>query len=187
MFTLFYFTLFYFTSFFFFFFCILATFDIIKAIFFLMLIFILTAIFYLYIGAEYMGFLVLIIYAGAISILFLFIVMLLDIRFLELQGRYFNFFSISFFFWMTLILNLCFVFSDFFFFNDIFDIFVYLDWDLSYFFFFFKSNIFLFGEFLYKDCFIYLFFIILYLCFTVVVLLFLVFSRFSFQTFGGVE
>lgn len=92
------FTLFYFTLFFFFFFCILATFDIIKAIFFLMLIFIITAIFYLYIGAEYMGFLVLIIYAGAISILFLFVVMLLDIRFLELQGRYFNFFSISFFF-----------------------------------------------------------------------------------------
>lgn len=43
-------------------------------------IFVITGLLYIMIGVEYLGFLIFVIYVGAISILFLFVIMLLDLR-----------------------------------------------------------------------------------------------------------
>lgn len=51
----------------------------------LILVFFLSSCVALSIGAEFLAFLLLIVYIGAISVLFLFIVMLLNIRVLELN------------------------------------------------------------------------------------------------------
>jgi len=43
-------------------------------------IFVITGLLYIIVGIEYLGFLIFVIYVGAISILFLFVIMLLDLR-----------------------------------------------------------------------------------------------------------
>jgi NADH:ubiquinone oxidoreductase subunit 6 (subunit J) len=50
-----------------------------------------------YLQCEFLSIIFLIVYVGAISILFLFIVMLLNIRNIELTDKIFNYFPISFF------------------------------------------------------------------------------------------
>jgi NADH-quinone oxidoreductase subunit J len=62
-------------------------------------------------SVEFLGFLLLIVYVGAISILFLFVVMLLDVRLLELHNTFLNYFSITFFFGLILGLIIFFLLS----------------------------------------------------------------------------
>lgn len=57
----------------------------IHAVFGLILIFFLSALISIFLGFDFLAFLILIIYVGAISVLFLFVVMLLNIRILELN------------------------------------------------------------------------------------------------------
>jgi NADH-ubiquinone oxidoreductase chain 6 len=51
----------------------------------LILVFIVSAIYFIILGISYIGFLYLIIYVGAIAILFLFVVMMINIKFIEIQ------------------------------------------------------------------------------------------------------
>jgi len=87
---------------------------IIHSLLLLILIFLGTGVLFLLVGAEYLGFLVVLIYAGALSILFLFVIMLLDIREVELQNKFFNLFSLGFFLGAFLFIQLGFTFLDYF-------------------------------------------------------------------------
>ena len=114
---------------------------------FLILLFILNFFFFICLGVEFLGFLLLIVYVGAISILFLFVVMLLDIRVLELHNTFLNYFSISFFlglFFIIFIIFIFFYYFDFFIFSNFFYEFLYDFFIVS-----FKNNLQLFGEALY--------------------------------------
>jgi NADH-ubiquinone oxidoreductase chain 6 len=52
----------------------------------LIMVFIVSAIYFIILGISYIGFLYLIIYVGAIAILFLFVVMMINIKFIEIQN-----------------------------------------------------------------------------------------------------
>jgi NADH:ubiquinone oxidoreductase subunit 6 (subunit J) len=86
------------------------SYNIIQAILGLIFTFIAVGLLFIAMGLEYMGFLIFIIYVGAISIIFLFVVMLLDIRSLELQNKFLEYFTlllgVIFFFFFQLIIIL---------------------------------------------------------------------------------
>jgi NADH:ubiquinone oxidoreductase subunit 6 (subunit J) len=86
------------------------SYNIIQAILGLIFTFMAVGLLFMAMGLEYMGFLIFIIYVGAISIIFLFVVMLLDIRSLELQNRFLEYFTlllgVIFFYFFQLIIIL---------------------------------------------------------------------------------
>lgn len=69
----------------------------ILSVFFLILAFILSAVLLLLLGVEFMAVVLLMVYVGAISVLFLFVVMLLNLRLVELHSMFFSYFSVGWF------------------------------------------------------------------------------------------
>lgn len=116
----------------------------------LILVFIFNSILFLILGSDFLAVIILIIYVGAISILFLFVIMMFDIRFFELENFFFKIPPLSFFFSIFFI-------SIFLFFNDlvIFEIF-YLNFSFFleiynwFFIFFFENNVISLGVFLFN-------------------------------------
>lgn len=136
-------------------------------------------------GLEYLGFLIFIIYAGALSILFLFVVMLLDIRKVELQNRFFSFFSVCVFLGFSLFLQFyLFIFDVFdgYFFSVFFSFKDFSSIDFGMFFNFnrFTDNLTLFGSVLFNHLFVFVFFISLYLSIVVIILLLIVFHNVTY-------
>lgn len=80
--------------------------NMIESVLFLILVFLFTSFLFLLIGAEFLAILVVIIYVGAISILFLFIVMMLNLRVVELHSKLYNYFPIIFIIFILLFLFL---------------------------------------------------------------------------------
>lgn len=84
----------------------------IHSIFFLILSFIFTIFLFFIFKLEFLPIIILIIYVGAISILFLFIIMLLNIKLIEINETFFNYFPLNsliltfFFFEFISLLNL---------------------------------------------------------------------------------
>jgi len=76
-----------------------------------MSIFVAMGVLFITMGMEYMGFLLLIIYVGGISIIFLFVVMLLDIRTLELQNKFMEYFTLLFLVGVFFIFEIFFCFT----------------------------------------------------------------------------
>ncbi len=68
----------------------------IYSIFFLILVFLNTTAFLILIGAEFIALLLLIVYVGAIAVLFLFVVMMLNVKLLEINEPYWKYSFISF-------------------------------------------------------------------------------------------
>ena len=66
--------------------------------FFLILCFIFSSIIFLFFGAEFIALLLLVIYVGAISILFLFVIMMLNLRIVELYNTFLNYLPVGAFF-----------------------------------------------------------------------------------------
>lgn len=58
----------------------------ITSVLYLILVYILTSICFLFLGAEFLSILIIIIYVGAISILFLFVIMMLNLRIVEVYN-----------------------------------------------------------------------------------------------------
>lgn len=67
----------------------------VQSVYFLILVFVFSAILFLILGAEFLAILVIIIYVGAISILFLFVVMMLNLRIMELYSTFYNYLPIG--------------------------------------------------------------------------------------------
>jgi NADH-quinone oxidoreductase subunit J len=62
--------------------------NIVQSVLFLILVFFLCSILFIYLGADFIGLIILIVYIGAIAVLFLFVVMMLNIRVLELSSTF---------------------------------------------------------------------------------------------------
>jgi NADH-quinone oxidoreductase subunit J len=54
-----------------------------------------SAILFLLLGVEFIAIVILTVYVGAISVLFLFVVMLLNLRIVELYSMFFSYFSVG--------------------------------------------------------------------------------------------
>lgn len=87
-----------------------------------------------YLQCEFLSIIFLIVYVGAISILFLFIVMLLNIRNIELTDKIFNYFPISFFIIFLFLILLNFLIKKEFYF-------IFTSLDIYYIYFEFLNNI----------------------------------------------
>lgn len=62
--------------------------NIIQSVLHLILVFLLCSILFVYLGADFIGLIILIVYIGAIAVLFLFVIMMLNIRILELASTF---------------------------------------------------------------------------------------------------
>lgn len=67
----------------------------ITSVLYLINVFLLSALCFLLMGAEFLSVLIIIIYVGAISILFLFVIMMLNLRIVEVYSSLINFFPIG--------------------------------------------------------------------------------------------
>ena len=147
-------------NFFFYFFLILIIFvsflvilsnNPVQSVLFLILVYLFTASFFMLLGTEFLAILIFIIYIGAISILFLFVIMLLNLRTIELYNTFFNYLPIGSFIGLLFFLEIFYLFSfDFplaeevyFFDSDVFNFWIELSR--------LKANLFLFGELLYDE------------------------------------
>lgn len=68
----------------------------ITSIFSLILAFCFSTCLFISIGAEFLGFVFLMVYVGAIAILFLFVIMMLDIKIIDLKDNYIQYFPVGF-------------------------------------------------------------------------------------------
>lgn len=67
----------------------------VQSVYFLILVFAFSSVLFIILGAEFLAVLVIIIYVGAISILFLFVVMMLNLRIMELYSTFYNYLPIG--------------------------------------------------------------------------------------------
>src|ERR1700679_1910701 len=88
----------------------------VQSVLYLILVFLLCSLLFIYLGADFIGLIILIVYIGAIAVLFLFVVMMLNIRLLE------NTFFFSIYVPIIIFLSLIFIFQIIFFFLNIFNI-----------------------------------------------------------------
>lgn len=103
--------------------------NVINSLLFLVMVFIAVTFLLIKLNVEYIGMLILIVYLGAMMVLFLFVVMLLDIRSIELHHRFFSYHIIGIFLlfgtgiYVFSLLNLNFIFSN----NNIESIYFFID------------------------------------------------------------
>lgn len=69
----------------------------VQSVLYLILVFLLCSLFFIYVGADFIGLIILIVYIGAISVLFLFVIMMLNLRLLEIYSTFSIYIPISIF------------------------------------------------------------------------------------------
>jgi len=69
--------------------------NVVQSVLYLILVFFLCSLLFIYLGADFIGLIILIVYIGAIAVLFLFVVMMLNIRVLELASTFSVYFSLA--------------------------------------------------------------------------------------------
>lgn len=88
----------------------------VQSVLYLILVFLLCSLLFIYLGADFIGLIIIIVYIGAIAVLFLFVVMMLNIRLLE------NSFNFTIYIPILIFLSLIFIFQVIFFFFNIFNL-----------------------------------------------------------------
>ncbi len=83
----------------------------VHSVLYLILIFIITICFFFLLGVEYLSFVFLIIYIGAIAVLFLFIVMMLNIKMIEYNETFLKYLPISGLLFIVSFLELSYIFD----------------------------------------------------------------------------
>ena len=89
--------------------CVILSKNMIQSVLYLIIVYFLGSLLFIYLGADFIGLILLIVYIGAISVLFLFVIMMLNVRILEIYSTYSIylplaiFLSIIFFSWILLI------------------------------------------------------------------------------------
>jgi NADH-quinone oxidoreductase subunit J len=84
----------------------------VHSVLFLILAFFSAAGLFLLLGAEFLAMILVIVYVGAVAVLFLFVVMMLDINFAELRQGFLNYFPIGSAIGLVLLVELSLVFAD---------------------------------------------------------------------------
>lgn len=80
--------------------------NIITSLLYLINIYLLTAILFLFIGAEFLALTIIIIYIGAISILFLFVIMMLNLRLMDIHNHLISYIPIGCFIILFLLIEI---------------------------------------------------------------------------------
>ena len=83
----------------------------IHSVLFLILVFFNTAILFLFSGAEFLAMILLIVYIGAVAVLFLFVIMMLDINTAKLRQSFLNYLPLGLFVGFIILLELLYVIS----------------------------------------------------------------------------
>lgn len=78
-------------------FCVIISKNIVQSVLYLILVFFLCSLLLIYLGADFIGLILLIVYIGAIAVLFLFVVMMLNIRILEITSTFSIYLLLAFF------------------------------------------------------------------------------------------
>ena len=81
------------------------------SVFFLILVFVSISALFIMIGAEFLGMIMLIVYVGAVAVLFLFVVMMLNINFTELRYGLLQYLPIGSLIGLILFVELIFIFG----------------------------------------------------------------------------
>src|SRR5690349_25175988 len=89
--------------------------NIIQSVLYLILVFFLCSLLFIYLGADFIGLIILIVYIGAIAVLFFFVVMMLNIRVLE------NAFNLTIYIPIAIFLSVIFIFQIIYFFFNVFN------------------------------------------------------------------
>ena len=79
----------------------------VHAVFFLILDFVSISCLFIMMGAEYLGMLTLIVYVGAVAVLFLFVVMMLNVNFKELRAGFLNYLPFGSLIGIVLLIEIC--------------------------------------------------------------------------------
>ena len=83
----------------------------IHSVLFLILVFFNAAILFLFSGAEFLAMILLIVYIGAVAVLFLFVIMMLDINTAKLRQSFLNYLPLGLFVGFIILLELLYVIS----------------------------------------------------------------------------
>jgi NADH:ubiquinone oxidoreductase subunit 6 (subunit J) len=84
----------------------------IHSILFLVLVFVTTTGLLLLLGVEFIAMLFLVVYVGAITVLFLFVIMMLNIKIIELNERFIKYLPVGFFIGLIFILEILFLINN---------------------------------------------------------------------------
>ena len=68
--------------------CVILSKNMIQSVLYLIIVYFLGSLLFIYLGADFIGLILLIVYIGAISVLFLFVIMMLNVRILEIYSTY---------------------------------------------------------------------------------------------------
>jgi NADH-quinone oxidoreductase subunit J len=90
--------------------CVILSKNAVQSILYLILVFLLCSLLFIYIGADFIGLIILIVYIGAISVLFLFIIMMLNIRVLEVYSTFSIYLPLSFFLGVIFLIQVFFIY-----------------------------------------------------------------------------
>lgn len=82
----------------------------VRSVLFLILSFCSAAALFILLGAEFLGLILVVVYVGAVAVLFLFVVMMLDIDFVELRSGLLNYLPVGALVGLILLIELVFVF-----------------------------------------------------------------------------
>src|SRR5205085_7286088 len=80
----------------------------VQSVLYLILVFLLCSLLFIYLGADFIGLIILIVYIGAIAVLFLFVVMMLNIRLLEIASTFTVYLPLALFLSLIFIIQ-CFI------------------------------------------------------------------------------
>lgn len=103
----------------------------VQSVLYLILVFLLCSLLFIYLGADFIGLIILIVYIGAIAVLFLFVVMMLNIRLLE------NAFNFTIYIPIVIFLSLIFILQIIYFLFSVFNmteadnLVYYFNWNFS--------------------------------------------------------
>lgn len=81
----------------------------VTSVLFLISVYLFTSILFLLVGAEFLAFILIIVYVGAVSILFLFVVMMLNLRALEIYSTFMQYIPLGIFVCFFCIAEFCYM------------------------------------------------------------------------------
>jgi NADH-quinone oxidoreductase subunit J len=85
----------------------------VNSVLYLILVFIMTAGIFILVNADFIGIIIIVVYVGAIAVLFLFVVMLLNIRTVELSTDYYTYLPISMIIGVLFIIEMIWMYATF--------------------------------------------------------------------------
>ena len=110
--------------------CVILSKNVVQSVLYLILVFFLCSVLFIYLGVDFIGLIILIVYIGAISVLFLFVVMMLNIRILEIYSTFTIYLPLAFVLSLIFVIQVLFVYFNTFNFIEFINLLEYTNWIL---------------------------------------------------------